>query len=271
MPTTVDDWIKIEKEFADKWNMPHCIGALDGKHITMSAPEHSGAIYRNYKGTFSIVLMALVDANYRFLYVDVGCNGRVSDGGIFNGCSLGKGLAANTLNLPPPAPMPGIVPPMPYYFVADDAFALKENLMKPFPFRNMTHEQRIFNYRLSRARRIVENAFGIIAQRFRCMRVSINLQPDKVESIALACCALHNMLRSKSIHSSMGVEVDEEDVTSGQIRPGNWRATDSSISLAPQVGSQTRASTNAKAVRELLCAYVNSEIGSVPWQDSMIF
>lgn len=53
------------------------------------------------------------------------------------------------------------------FLVGDDAFALKTHLLKPYGGTNLTKAQKIFNYRLSRARRIVENAFGILASRFR--------------------------------------------------------------------------------------------------------
>lgn len=71
--------------------------------------------------------------------------------------------------------------------------------MKPYPQRNMTREQRIFNYRLSRARRIVENAFGILSSRFRILLNAINLALDKTSTILLACCYLHNFLKQKNI------------------------------------------------------------------------
>ncbi|XP_039527525.1 uncharacterized protein LOC120479290 [Pimephales promelas] len=74
--------------------------AMDGKHIYIQAPANSGSLYFNYKGTFSVVLLALVDADYRFLVVDVGSYGSNSDGGIFANSVLGKALTDGTLNVP---------------------------------------------------------------------------------------------------------------------------------------------------------------------------
>lgn len=81
MPETKEDWLKVSKEYDEKWNFPHCIGAMDGKHVQLQAPVASGSNFFNYNSTFSIVLFALVDADYNFLYADVGCQGRISDGG----------------------------------------------------------------------------------------------------------------------------------------------------------------------------------------------
>lgn len=160
MPQTDIDWKTVAQEFHDKWNFPHCLGAMDGKHVVIRPPPGSGSYFFNYKHSFSIVLLAIVDANYRFLYVDVGCNGRVSDGGVFKHSNLFKALENNQLNLHVAEPLPTSISPfpLPYMFVCDDAFPLKENLQKPFGQTGLTTEKRIFNYRLSRARRIVENA-----------------------------------------------------------------------------------------------------------------
>ncbi len=76
---------------------------------------------------------------------------------------------------------------MPYFILSDNAFALKTWLMKPFFQRNMTDEQRIFNYRLSRGRRIVENVFGILANHFQCLLSPLRQEPETVKSIVLAC------------------------------------------------------------------------------------
>ena len=157
----------------------------------MLPPPNTGSLYYNYKHFHSIVLLALVDANYKFIYVDIGSYGRIADGGVFNNSSLAQALAQNALAIPPTE----VIPPIgevPYVIVADDAFALKPYLMKPFAQRQLTREQRIFNYRLSRARRVVENAFGIMSQRFRIFNHPIPLLPDRVEIVTMTACCLHN-------------------------------------------------------------------------------
>lgn len=107
----------------------------------------SGSYYFNYKGTHSIVLMALVDAQLRFVYVDAGTNGRVSDGGVWGKSRLKAVLEHGDLNLPPPKPLPGRTTAVPYVIVADEAFGLKPYLAKPFPSADLTDDRRICNYR----------------------------------------------------------------------------------------------------------------------------
>lgn len=77
------NWGKICDQFNEKWNIPNCLGAVDGKHISIFAPRNTGSQYFNYKGHFSIVLMAVVDASYKYIAIDVGAYGGNSDGGIF--------------------------------------------------------------------------------------------------------------------------------------------------------------------------------------------
>ena len=180
----------IAGDFKHLWNFPNCIGALDGKHINLKCPPNSGSYYFNYKGYFSIILLTLVDANYMFRYVDIGCNGRVSDGGVYRNSTLSSSLSENSVNIPGDNKLPGYLVPLPYVKVADDAFPLPRFMMKPFPRRGLSNEKRIFNYRLSRACRVVENAFGILANRFRVLLTIIILSPEVVEKIVLASCTL---------------------------------------------------------------------------------
>ena len=88
MPETEEDWQLIAEKFEKRWNFPHCIGTLDGKHIVVKCPASSGSLYFNYKETFSIVLLTLVDANYKFRYIDIGSYSRNSDGGCYEHVNL---------------------------------------------------------------------------------------------------------------------------------------------------------------------------------------
>nr|CAH7746402.1 unnamed protein product [Callosobruchus chinensis] len=164
MPSSEGKWLRVAASYENMWNFPHCIGAVDGKHVVLQAPMNSGSDFYNYKSTFSIVLFGLVDANYNFLFVDVGCQGRISDGVVFQNSESFKKLQANSLGFPKARSLPGRQKDVPYV-VWDAAFALTENMMKPF-FGSGSF-QRIFNFRLCRAQREVENVFGIRSVVFR--------------------------------------------------------------------------------------------------------
>ncbi|XP_057671278.1 putative nuclease HARBI1 isoform X2 [Diorhabda carinulata] len=209
-PCTKGEWEKIAKEFENKWNFPYTIGAIDDKHIVIEAPPNAGSYYFNYKGTHSIVLFALADANYNFLYIDVGCNGRISDGGIFKNCTLNQALQEATLNLPPDKCLPNRIKPVPYVMLGDEAFALSKNLLKPFPRnRPLNAKQKVFNYRLCRARRVVENAFGILTSRFRIFRKPICLKVETIDKIVLTACVLHNFLKKQCQEVTLNYELED--------------------------------------------------------------
>lgn len=262
VPTTPDEWRTIANGF-EKWNFPHCIGAVDGKHVLIRAPSNQGSYFFNYKGSHSIVLMAVVNANYEFIYVDVGANGRVSDGGVWANTTLSRHLEEGTAGLPEPDQVQGSQRTLPYVFVGDDAFPLKQYLMKPYPNKNQDEEQRIFSYRLSRARRIVENAFGIMASRFRILQSAIQLMPDKVVKIVLACTALHNYLRKnhEAFYTPVG-SLDRENITDGTITPGSWRDCEQ---LLPLERLRRNTTNDAKNIRKDFATYFSNE-GAVPWQ-----
>ena len=156
-------WKRIAEEFEELWQFPHCLGSLDWKNIMIQAPKNSGSLFFNYKKHFSVVLLAVVDANYKFVIVNIGAYGRQSNGSVFSNSLFGRMLKAQQLSIPPPEPLGGsVLPNLPYVFVGDEAFPLLQNLMRPYPSGNLTREKIIFNYRLSRARRTVENAFEIL-------------------------------------------------------------------------------------------------------------
>jgi hypothetical protein len=150
-PTTQDEWREVAQQFGARWNFHHALGAIDGKHIAIRALKNSGSLYYNYKKFFSIVMLELVDADYKFLWVDIGANGSALDAQVFNSCELKEAIDSGEINLPDPVPLPHDKE-MPYFIVGGDAFALRTWMMKPYSKRSLTSEKRIFNYRLSRSR-----------------------------------------------------------------------------------------------------------------------
>ena len=196
-PSTPDDWTAVADKFGARWNFPHALGALDGKHIAIKNPKNGGSVYYNYKGFFSIILLVLVDADYKFLWISVGANGSASDCQLFNNSELKEAFVTGTAGAPYPRPLPGDDRNTPFFIIDDDAFPLETWLMKPFSKRDLTNEERIFNYRLSRARRIVENAFGILANRWQCIMTTMRPAPETVNKIVITCCCLHNLMRMR--------------------------------------------------------------------------
>ena len=104
-PNTVSKWLEISEKFPQRWNFPNTIGAIDGKHIVLEQPKNLGSHYHSYKGTDSIILMAVVSPEYQFLYAEVSMNGRNCNGGAWAQSPLRKALENNTLNQPKPTPV----------------------------------------------------------------------------------------------------------------------------------------------------------------------
>ena len=268
-PSNQQEWKGISDQFESQWNFPNCVGAVDGKHIIVQAPSNSGSSFFNYKGTHSIVLMAVCDAYYRFILLDIGDTGRHSDGGVFSNSTFGKAVIEGTLPLPPDCSLPGTSQPdVPYVIVGDAAFPLKINLMRPYPGRNLPEPRAIFNYRLSRARRVIENSFGVLAARWRIFRRPIIAKPDNVVVYTKASIALHNFLRTteSSVYCPPGF-IDSEDAD-GNVICGSWREEQGSsggLSPVSQAGSNHH-SRIAAMTRDNFCTYFNSTQGELSWQ-----
>ena len=259
--------MEVARDFEEKWNYPLCLGAIEGKHIAIQNPTEGGSEFYNYKGFYSVILLAVVDANYKFIYVEAGAAGRAGDAGLFNKSTLKKALDNGLLNMPPPACIAGIPEsPLNYHMIGDDAFGLSIRMMKPYPHRHLDKPKRIFNYRLSRARRVVENAFGILASRFRVFLTTTKLSPGKVTYMTLASCCLHNFMVDNNKHTYTSVhDTEGGDHT---FVPGAWRADSVLNSLQPCTTNRN-PTRNAKEQRHILTNFF-SGAGAVPWQDNMI-
>lgn len=195
MPAPTTDLLQsIAKDYFKTWNFPNCVGCIDGKHIRIKCPKNSGSIYYNYKQYFSIVLQGIADANYKFVTIDVGAYGKQSDGGIFSLSNVYKCLKTNTFNMPSPEYLPSTEIKAPFVILGDEAYPLKPYLLKPYSRQNLSNEERVFNYRLSRARRCIECAFGILVAKWRFLKTELQMNPENVDILVQAACLLHNIL-----------------------------------------------------------------------------
>ena len=265
VPGSEAEWIAIADQFESRWNFGNCIGAIDGKHVVMQAPARAGSYFYNYKKTHSIVLMAAVNSNYEFISVDIGDSGRQSDGGVFAASVLGHALEEKVLNIPQPRPLRGTSKTFPFVFVGDEAFPLKEYLIKPYARSSIGPKEQVANYRISRARRQVENVFGICASRFRIFRRPIVGNVETVVSITKAVVSLHNYLMfGRSFNNG------------NRYCPNGFAEGDWAEETIETVGFQALSCTgshnytrDAKKVRDDFRDYFNG-VGSVPWQWDLV-
>ncbi|CAN7939714.1 unnamed protein product, partial [Ixodes hexagonus] len=275
MPVPTEDlWARNAEQFHDIWNFPNCVGAIDGKHITVQA---RGSATFNFKKTHSIILLAVVDAQYKLVMVDVGEFGSCNDSDVLRRCPIGRNMVSGTLQLPRAKELPHTSLAMPFVLVGDEAFPLMENLMRPYPGTDLTLCQRIYNYRLSRARRIVENAFGILAARWRIFGQTIQAELSTIDSIVWSAVLLHNFLKTcdeaEAGHARFlyapQVYIDREDDTH-DIQQGEWRsdlarARNTGFTSVGRVGSNNHGQA-VKSVRDTFATYFCTAAGEVPWQ-----
>ncbi|XP_069588461.1 uncharacterized protein [Ranitomeya imitator] len=245
---TEETWLQVAAGFQSVANFPNCVGAVDGKHVRVLKPPRSGSRFFNYKKYFSVVLMAVADALYTFVAINVGAYGSSGDSRVLQSSQIGLQILRDGGTLPAPRPLPGSTHPVPFVMVSDEAFPLKTNLLRPYPRRALDDRRRIFNYRLSRARKYVECTFGIMCSQWRIFHTAIQLDTETVDTVIKACCVLHNYVRDYS------TEVVEESQLSELIAVDNL--------------GQGRQSISGLRVRETFTDYFMSPEGAVHWQYS---
>lgn len=251
MPKTAEEWLDIANSFEKKFQFPHCVGAVGGKHVIIQATKNNMSEYRNYKGSHSVVLMGIVDSNYCFMLANTAC-GMISEEVVF------QNINYCDLNLPSPiALLKFSETALPYVFVADDAFSLTNETMKPYPSQLKRNLESTFNERLSRANSVGENAFGLMASVFRILCKPLALQPEKVDLVLKTCVLLHNFLRrsstSKKLYSPDG---SLDYVSGGQLELGSWRQDTANITgIAPLQNQPNSITEEGKIIRNKFAEY----------------
>ncbi|XP_022181966.1 protein ALP1-like [Myzus persicae] len=220
IPTPNEEkWLNIAEGYQQRAQFPHCI--------------------------------AVVDSNYCFTFIDVGSFGKDSDSTIFKNSTLHKHLQNNSLNVPKPNLIHGIQIPMLYAFVGDEAFGLSTNMLRPYAGKCLPVNKRIFNYRLSRARRHVECAFGILSNKWRIFHRPIDVDVELVIDIVKCCCVLHNFVRARD-----GYDFEDSLTVTGM----------EDIEL----DNNFNVNRSVNRYRDALANYFSSELGQVAWQNEKI-
>ena len=227
--------------------------------IAMRKLNKSGSVYYNYKGFFSIICLALAGRDYKFMWVDIGANGSTSDCAMFNDSELKDGFESNDTGLSPPDHLINEHLDVPYYMIGNNAFPLRTWMMKPYSKCGLSNEERISNYRLYHARRIVENAFGILANHFQCILGTMRQQLETVKSIVAACICLHNLMRT--CYAGLQNAVMDQDDNEHRPIPGAWKNDAQVPADMTEVRTGNHDTLNAKRQRSYLTHYLNSRIG----------
>lgn len=224
-------------------------------------------------------------------------SGGISDGGVWANSDFGRALERGQIDLPFPQHWLGMVQPMPFTFVGDAAFPLRTFMMRPYakPKRRRNQEQQeeeinedynrdivrglelselIFNYRLSRARRVIENAFGILVSKWTILKGSIACKLETCEAMVLATLVLHNFLLSSEEELPMqqrrynAIGLVDQEGPHGELFHGAWRQEVPDINIFHRIGRMggNNAAADAIRLRNNLRDYFISKAGEIEWQ-----
>ncbi|KAL7294230.1 hypothetical protein TKK_0012246 [Trichogramma kaykai] len=255
-PPSTSDLKRIADEYKENFDFPHCVGALDGRHCPIRQPPHSGAEFYNYKKFYSIVLTAMCDEHKRFTFLNLGSFGSWNDASIFHYSDIRQNLKNNVINLPRVEELPNSDTILPYVIITDGGYPTKNYLMKPYmKIPQMTVPMKVFNFRLSRARYIIEAAFGLLCNLWQVNEIPLGWKLSITEAIIFSTLCLHNAKITLDLHESRGYYdhcIDSAQVNEQQIEEEN--------------DDQARYNFNEFNVRAILQDYFVSPAGAVPYQ-----
>ena len=192
-PVTEQEVLQSIRLFTNKSPFPQVVGAIDGSHIALkTVPVNERIEYFNRKQYYSIVIQGVADASFKFLDVSTGYPGSIHDARILRLSKLQREIDQGTwLNTPSKRIGGSEVGPL---LVGDSAYPLSVWLMKPFKQTpTLTESQLRFNRALSQARVVIEQAFGILKGRWRCLYKLLEEKTSRVPTTIMACCVLHNI------------------------------------------------------------------------------
>ncbi len=118
-------WHRIPNQFGERWYFQQALGALDGKHVAITRPKNCGSLYYNYKGFHSIILLVLVDGDYKFIWPDIRENCYASDVQVFMDSELRDAINDSMIAFSEYGPLLGDDQETPYFIIRDNVFPLQ--------------------------------------------------------------------------------------------------------------------------------------------------
>jgi len=226
----------------------------------LQTSPRSGSSYYNYKGNHSINLLAISDALNRFLVFDIGAPGRQSDGGVFDNSALPHLFETHSLCIPPSSHMKNSESEFPYVLLGDEAFSISRYMMRPYPRSDkLNTRKKIFNYRLSRGRRTVECAFGILVARWRLYRRPIIASTSTAVKAVQATVVLHNFIIDRE------VDLPARERTYSMMHDEDRNLLHTSTGLTDINNRNASQSREALKIRDNFAHYFEC-IHPLPWQ-----
>lgn len=224
-------------EFYEKFNFPNCAGCIDGKYIRIKCPSGSGHKFYNF------LLQVVADVNYKFTCVDIGGYSELDDVGTFTFSTLYNDLEKGLLKLPECAQIPNSTVKLPYVLLGDVGYPLKPYLMKPYVQRDLSNEQKVFNSRLTEARKSVRTALGLMASKWKLFTSCMQSHPDRANLIIKCICLLHNIV------------IDREGVSQTDLAALETSKYQSSMNVRSR--SNNRYTHHSGDIREAFKTFIN--------------
>ncbi|ETN77527.1 hypothetical protein NECAME_03191 [Necator americanus] len=188
---------KVAEKTQELYDYPRAVGFLDGRHVAIKKPNGGIEEYLNYKNFQSIVLLAICDADYRFLLFDVGLPGNLGDASVFRSSSIFTFFNECDDLFPETADL-GSVGPVQYHILTDDGLGQGVRYIEPFPGRSAdTGSKQRFNKKHGCARRVIDIAFEMLQRRFAVLQKPLQLEPNRGGRLVTSLLILHNLVAYK--------------------------------------------------------------------------
>lgn len=203
------------------------------------------------------MLLATVDADCKFIFVDIGSYGKEGDSGIFNKSIIAENIRTGDY-FPSPGKLLSSNEILPYVHIGDEAFRLDRHMMRPYSRieARKDYQKTILNYRLSRARRTTENSFGILSQVFRVFYTPISLKTETVDNLVLSACCLHNLLRDRYLEN---IDNNYYNFDVNELPPSR------NMTQLTRTGGY--GNFEGFVIRDKFKSFFNSPLGAVEWQN----